>query len=248
MAPLLTKRLFGSGRHKMSDYLDSKRGAAPPLSALSEAVAAIGTGANGTVNVTAIDGLAGSLGNTATIEVTEPAGTSALTIVISGTNNEIITVQLDVVAGVAGAGPNTATLIAAAIDAEANFSATASGTGADSIIDPEGPFSFAGGSFQQLTSNNFGPQGLAGTGTTESSNSRAFTKDRMHVLSVGAEPLRVLFGPTPGAGSDVPPAGGAIIPANILFTFRAGVGSLYVYIEAADGSSPYEASVWQREA
>jgi len=231
----------------VSDYLDSKRGTTPPLSALSEAVAAIGTGANGTVNVTADVGLSGPLGNSATIEVTEPAGTSALTVVISGTNNEIITVQLDVVGGVAGAGPNTATLIAAAIDAEANFSATASGTGADSIVDPEGPFSFLGG-FSPTSTARFGPETLEDTGTTEASNSRPFTKDRMHVLSVGAEPLRVLFGPTPGTGSDVPGTGGAIIPANIMFTFRAGVGSLYVYIEAADGSSPYEASVWQREA
>jgi hypothetical protein len=213
---------------------------------LSEAVVAIGTGANGTVNVVADVGLSGPLGNSATIEVTEPAGTSSLTVVISGVNNEIITVELDVVAGVAGAVPNTATLIAAAIDAEANFSATASGTGASSIQDPEGPFSFAGGF--SVASASFGPETLEDTGTTESSNSRAFTKDRMHVLSVGAEPLRVLFGPTPGTGSDVPAAGGAIIPANILFTFRASVGSLYVYIEAADGSSPYEASVWQREA
>jgi hypothetical protein len=231
----------------LSDYLDSKRGTTPPLSALSEAVAAIGTGANGTVNVIADVGLSGPLGNTATIEVTEPAGTSALTVVISGTNNEIITVELDVVGGVAGAAPNTATLIAAAIDAEANFTATASGTGASSIQAPEGPFGFSGGSV--ASSTNFGPQVLAGTGTTESSNSKAFTKDRMYVLSVGAEPLRVLFGPTPGTGSDVPGTGGAIIPANIMFSFRAGVGARFVYIEAAaGGASPYEASVWQRES
>jgi hypothetical protein len=242
-----TKHLSGSESSKLSDYLDSKRGATPPLSALSEAVAAIGTGANGTVNVITTDGFGGTVGNTATIEVTEPAGTSALTVVISGVNNEIITVQLDVVGGVAGAGPNTATLIAAAIDAEANFSATASGTGADSIVDPEGPFSFSGGS-SVASSANFGPETLEGTGTTESSNSKAFTKDRMHVLSVGAEPLRVLFGPTPGTGSDVPGTGGAIIPANIMFSFRTGVGARFVYIEAADGISPYDASVWQRES
>jgi hypothetical protein len=227
-----TKHLSGSESSKLSDYLDSKRGATPPLSALSEAVAAIGTGANGTVNVITTDGFGGTVGNTATIEVTEPAGTSALTVVISGTNNEIITVELDVVGGVAGAAPNTATLIAAAIDAEANFTATASGTGGS-----------------VASSTNFGPQVLAGTGTTESSNSKAFTKDRMYVLSVGAEPLRVLFGPTPGTGSDVPGTGGAIIPANIMFSFRAGVGARFVYIEAAaGGASPYEASVWQRES
>lgn len=95
----------------------------------------------------------------------------------------------------------------------------------------------------------YSPETLEDTGATESSNSRAFTLDRMHVLSVGAVPLRVLFGPLPGTGTNVPPAGGAIIPANSLFAFRSGVDARYVYVEAAtpaDGA--YKASVWQREA
>jgi hypothetical protein len=211
---------------------------------VSDAVAAIGTGANGTVNVVADVGLSGPLGNTATVEVVDPApANGALSAVdVAG----VLTVTLAVAAGVLDTAANTATLVAAAIDALDDFSATASGTGADSLDAAEGPTPFAGGF--SVASVSFGPETLEDTGTTEASNSRAFTKDRMHVLSVGAEPLRVLFGPTPGTGSDVPAAGGAIIPANILFTFRAGVGSLYVYIEAADGSSPYEASVWQREA
>jgi hypothetical protein len=92
------------------------------------------------------------------------------------------------------------------------------------------------------------PQTLEDTGTTESSSTSRFTKDRMYVLSVGAVALRVLFGPTPGTGSNVPAAGGAIIPANSLFTFRSGVDALYVYVEAADATSAYKASVWLREA
>jgi hypothetical protein len=93
----------------------------------------------------------------------------------------------------------------------------------------------------------YSPETLEDSADTESSNSRAFTKDRMHVLSVGATPLRVLFGPAPGSGSNVPPTGGAIIPANSLFTFRSGVDALYVYVEAADATADYQASVWQRE-
>lgn len=223
----------------MSDYLDSNRGATPPLADVSSATASIGTGANGTVVVVAA---AGEAGNSFEIEVTEPAGTSALTIVVAGTT---ITVELDVVAGVAGAPNNTATLIAAAIDAEPNFSATATGTGADSITDPEGPFSFTGGA--TIGASNFGPQYLAGTGTTEAHNARAFAKDRMHILSVGAEPIRVLFASSPALSTVVPSTGGAIIPAGAQFTFRAIAKAAHVYVEAADGAAAYTASVWQRE-
>ncbi len=91
------------------------------------------------------------------------------------------------------------------------------------------------------------PQRLAGTGTTEASNSRPFTKDRMHILSVGLVPVRVFFGPTAGGGSDVPAAGGVVLAAGSFFPFRAGVKALYVYVEAADGAAAYEAAVWQRE-
>jgi len=107
-----------------------------------DATAAIGAGADGTVNITAVGSLAGVAGNAATVEVFEPAGTSALSASAVG---GVLTVNLDVVAGVAGAGPNTATLIAAAISLLPNFSAVASGTGADSIIDPEALTSFTGG-------------------------------------------------------------------------------------------------------
>jgi hypothetical protein len=92
------------------------------------------------------------------------------------------------------------------------------------------------------------PATLEDTGVTESSNHRPFVKDRMHILSVGAVTLRVLFGPVPGTGFNVPATGGAIIPANSLFTFRSGVYARYVYVEAADAASDYQASVWQREA
>jgi hypothetical protein len=107
------------------------------------ATAAIGSGADGTVNITAVGALAGEPGNTATVEVFEPAGTHPLTVfAVGGT----LTVELRVIAGFAQVADNTATLIAAAISLLDDFSATASGTGADSILDPEGPFSFTGGS------------------------------------------------------------------------------------------------------
>jgi len=91
------------------------------------------------------------------------------------------------------------------------------------------------------------PQYLSGTGTTEASNSRPFAKDRMHVLTVGATPVRVLFGGAPGTGSDISTTEGALLAAGAFLTFRSGIHARYVYVEAADGSASYEASVWQRE-
>jgi len=94
---------------------------------------------------------------------------------------------------------------------------------------------------------NFTPQYLSGTGTTEASNSKPFSKDRMYILTVGAAPIRVLFGSAAGGGTDVGATEGAILNAGALFTFRAQENAKYVYIEAADGAAAYTASVWQRE-
>lgn len=98
-------------------------------------------------------------------------------------------------------------------------------------------------------SANHSPQNLADTGTAESHNAKAFTADRMHMLSVGAAAVRVLFAPSPALSNVVPPTGGAIIPANTLFTFRSNAKARHIYVEAAaGGATPYEASVWQRES
>lgn len=109
---------------------------------ISNATAAIGTGANGTVTITADEDNAGDCGNSLTVTVQIPTGTSGLTASFAG--NQLI-INLAVIAGVPDAVQNTATLIAAAIDALTGFSAVASGTGADSISAAEGPTQFAGG-------------------------------------------------------------------------------------------------------
>jgi hypothetical protein len=96
-------------------------------------------------------------------------------------------------------------------------------------------------------SSRFSPQYLAGTGATEATNTRAFSKDRMHILTVGAVPIRVLFSNVKGATDVVPTTGGAIIPANSSLSFLAIAGATYIYMQAADGTSAYTASVWQRE-
>lgn len=108
----------------------------------SNATAAIGSGANGTVTITADGDLVGSDGNGYTVAVTVPTGNSPLSVSLSG--NEL-TVALAVAASAPDPGANTATLIAAAIDALDDFSASASGTGADEITVAEGPTQFTGG-------------------------------------------------------------------------------------------------------
>lgn len=104
------------------------------------ATAAIGAGGNGTVT-TSVD-LQGPLGNQYTIQVFLPAGTAALSAKLVGT---AIQVNLAVTSGVATAGANTATLIAAAITALPGVSAVASGTGASEITTASGPTAFTGG-------------------------------------------------------------------------------------------------------
>jgi hypothetical protein len=108
----------------------------------TNATSVIGAGANGTVNITADGSLTGSAGNAATVEVTLPGGTSALSASAVG---GVLTVDLAVTGGVATAAANDASLIAEAIDALDDFSAAHTGTGADEIVAAEGPTAFAGG-------------------------------------------------------------------------------------------------------
>ncbi|NJL53723.1 hypothetical protein HC928_00360 [bacterium] len=109
---------------------------------LTNAMASIGSGANGTVSIEAVSALEGSPGNDWEVEVVVPAGNSPLSVAASA---ETLTVSLAVVGGVPDPVANTATLVAQAINALANFDATASGTGADSLSAPVAATAFAGG-------------------------------------------------------------------------------------------------------
>jgi len=110
----------------------------------ANATATIGSGADGTVTVTADETgtTAGSAGNSLFVEVVVPAGTSALSAALVG---NVLTISLDVTGGVPNGAANTATLVAAAITALDEFSATASGTGATSLSVAEGPTQLTGG-------------------------------------------------------------------------------------------------------
>lgn len=108
----------------------------------ADATADIGTGSNGTVTVTAEGDHTGEAGNSLAVEVVTPSGTSGLSASFA---SNLLTVNLSVSGGTPVGVDNTATLVAAAIDALPEFAAAASGTGADSLSSPEGPTSFAGG-------------------------------------------------------------------------------------------------------
>lgn len=133
---------------------------------LTNATATIGSGGNGTVLITA-DGTEydGVDGNSLAVEVVVPAGTSALDVSLVGTD---LVVSLDATAGVPNPAANTATLIAAAIDALTEVSAVATGTGADSLSVAEGPTQFAGGTsniVRTLSWNGGTAVSITGTGT-----------------------------------------------------------------------------------
>lgn len=106
----------------------------------SNATSSIGAGVDGTVNIEVDGPNAGILGNSFTVEVQSPLGTMPLSASYMG--NQLI-VNLEVTGGVPT--NNTATAVAAAIDALDSFSATASGTGTTLLTGAEGPYLFSGG-------------------------------------------------------------------------------------------------------
>ena len=99
------------------------------------------------------------------------------------------------------------------------------------------------------------PQRLAGTGTTEDSTSRRLAKDHLHDLVVGGTPgtndVRVTFRAQGGLVAQVSSTD-FIVPAGTVYPFLAilgsvgDYGSLFVYVEAADGAATYECFVQQR--
>lgn len=122
---------------------------------LTNATATIGAylGVNGTVNITADGANEGATGNSWTVAVTVPVGTSPLSVTAAG---NALTVNLAVIAGVPDPLANTAALVAVEINNLLGFSAVATGTGASSLNVAEGPTAFAGGTnrtIQQLSWN-----------------------------------------------------------------------------------------------
>lgn len=88
------------------------------------------------------------------------------------------------------------------------------------------------------------PELLADTGATESSNEGAFIVNNNVTLLVGAEPIRFVLRSEPGLATQVGSTD-MYLPAGGVFTWTADHLTRYVYIEAADGASAYQAWVWK---
>jgi hypothetical protein len=138
---LSTNDPTGSGQERLRLTSQSTAAVTSP-DAGDAATADIGSGGNGTVTLTLAN--AGAFGNSYTVEV-----------VVSEDNDADLDASLDgtaltVTLGTDSGGDpddakNTATLVAAAIDALAAFTASASGSGATPLDSAEGPTTFADG-------------------------------------------------------------------------------------------------------
>lgn len=129
--------------------------------ASDNAQASIGSGVDGTVTLYS----PGTAGNTFSVEVLVPVGTSSLSTALVGST---VTVSLAVLSGVVVAEANTAALIAESIsNAWSSGYAEASGTGEDSISLAEGPTALLGGTDGTFTNigNGFYRVGLDSTDT-----------------------------------------------------------------------------------
>ncbi len=114
---------------------------------LTNATVVIGSGADGTVTITADEDNAGDCGNLFAVIVQVPTMDGPLSVSVSGNN---LIVNLGITGGSPDPALNTATLVAAAIDALADFSAVASGTGATALSVAEGPIAFLGGTSNRI--------------------------------------------------------------------------------------------------
>jgi len=131
----------------------------------ANAQATIGSGTDGSVVITASGiGVTGSAGNSLLASVVVAGGTVPLSVSYTAPT---LTINLATNAGVPATVDNTATLVAAAIDALAEFSATATGTGASSLSTAEAP-AFMGGvtaATRVLSWSNGSPVTISGPGT-----------------------------------------------------------------------------------
>jgi hypothetical protein len=89
-----------------------------------------------------------------------------------------------------------------------------------------------------------GAQRLADTGTTEDTNATALTAGQMATLLVGSVAIRVVWLAATGGGSDVAATDLALGPYSRFDWIVYGGTDDFVAVQAADGSSAYEAWVW----
>jgi len=109
---------------------------------------------------------------------------------------------------------------------------------ASTILAPSGDSPDASGNYTRDL------QTLSGTGTAESHNARKLTAGSMATLVVGEASVRVVFRSAAGL-ADVVAIDSMIFAAGSTFTWTVDKYTRHVYVEAANGTSPYEAWVWR---
>lgn len=209
------------------------------------ATGSIGSGTNGTVNIEADGSLIGAVGNGATVQVVDPSPVNGPLTVSVGVFNDIL-VTLAVTGGVLDAAANTATLVAAAIDAEADFSATASGSGVDALATDEGPNPFSGGvdfwaengdgtytiTLTQADTDTLGSLYVRVSGPTiKTSLNPASIVDNIPTAAAAVLPIQTttLFGYIVDAQGD--PLSGASVSARVLATPSVGFSVTEGYVQ-----------------
>ncbi len=113
----------------------------------SNATVALGSGANGTLVISAVDALAGTAGNAVSVEVVVPVGTSGLSASLTGT---VLVINLAVSGGVPVAASNRVFQIADLLNTIDNLSSTFTGTGVDSLSAAVPATLFTGGATTEV--------------------------------------------------------------------------------------------------
>lgn len=95
--------------------------------------------------------------------------------------------------------------------------------------------------------NNRHPRRLAGSGATESGVGKLIP-GKIHVLVVGSAPVRVRFSGEKIDSDAVDDTRDIVYPAGAVVPWVTDRWSTYVYAEAGDGASDYEAYVIQYQS
>ena len=91
----------------------------------------------------------------------------------------------------------------------------------------------------------YAPKGVSTTGEQELG---PFAKNKIHMLTVGAAPVRLVLAADSGLSNQTTGANVMYLNAGASFTFRASVDAQYLYVNHTDGASAFAVSVFQRES
>lgn len=89
----------------------------------------------------------------------------------------------------------------------------------------------------------YAPKGVSQTGEATVG---PFAKNKIHMVTVGANAVKLVLADASGLGAQTGGANVMYLNAGASFTFRASVAALYMYVDSVDAAT-YAVSVFQRE-